>query len=426
MIKNLYGVSLYRNAVYLMLSGALVPILGFVFWIVVARYFSSSDLGLANGLTSAIGILAMISSFGLHLGLIRFLSGEKDKRGMINSCLTISGVVCAILAVIFIRGLDVWMPKLSFLQVDLTLMVAFIIFAVMNVLYLMERNLFIAHRSTQFNLVLQITMVGSRIAVIAILFALGTTHGLSSIFLSWGIALCLVVIVGGFFIRRLQPGYWPFPAVRKQVVNDMMHFSFGNYLVELVGSALLWILPLMVLSVISAQANAYFFIAFSIAQAAYLAPTKTAIALFAEGSNEPGELRANIYRFIKITCILLPIALAILFLFGDKILLLAGREYSDNALNLLLILALAAIPLAPFELYMAIRRVQKKVKPIIYLTAFTLAFTLGASYLLISRLGVIGVGVAYSSAIGISGIVVTIIMLREFMSTSRGRLEGNL
>lgn len=110
-IKNLYSISLYRNAVYLMLSWMAGPIWGFIFWVLAARYFTASDLGLANGLTSAIGIITLLATLELHVGLIRFLPGENDRRGMINSCLSVSGVLCLVVAVVFIMGLGFWMPK---------------------------------------------------------------------------------------------------------------------------------------------------------------------------------------------------------------------------------------------------------------------------------------------------------------------------
>jgi len=45
-LKSLYGVSLYRNAIYLMASSGVTVFLGFVFWIVVARLYPPSDVGL--------------------------------------------------------------------------------------------------------------------------------------------------------------------------------------------------------------------------------------------------------------------------------------------------------------------------------------------------------------------------------------------
>ena len=51
-LRSLYGVSLYRNAVYLRLTSGTMAVLGFAFW-VVARLYSTSDVGLGSALISA-------------------------------------------------------------------------------------------------------------------------------------------------------------------------------------------------------------------------------------------------------------------------------------------------------------------------------------------------------------------------------------
>jgi len=49
-LKSLYGVSLYRNAVYLMLISGVSAVLGFAFWVVV-RLYSASDVDLGFDLS---------------------------------------------------------------------------------------------------------------------------------------------------------------------------------------------------------------------------------------------------------------------------------------------------------------------------------------------------------------------------------------
>ena len=76
--------SLYANAYYLIVSSVGAAFLGFIFWVVVARNYSPSDVGIASALISVISMLTSFSSLGLHIGVIRFLSEERDKQGMIN------------------------------------------------------------------------------------------------------------------------------------------------------------------------------------------------------------------------------------------------------------------------------------------------------------------------------------------------------
>ena len=45
-LKSLYGIRLYRNAVYLMADSRIITIPGLVFWGVLARLYRTEDAGL--------------------------------------------------------------------------------------------------------------------------------------------------------------------------------------------------------------------------------------------------------------------------------------------------------------------------------------------------------------------------------------------
>jgi O-antigen/teichoic acid export membrane protein len=112
-LKSLYGVSLYRNAVYLMLNSGVFALTGFVFWIAAAKLYPAEAVGLSSAAISAIGLLAVLSTLGLDYGLIRFLPGSGEKANdMINSCFTIGGVVSIVVSGIFLAGLGIWSPAL--------------------------------------------------------------------------------------------------------------------------------------------------------------------------------------------------------------------------------------------------------------------------------------------------------------------------
>jgi len=92
----------YRNSHYLMLTTILSSLLGFIFWIIVARVYNAYDVGLATALISVAGIISIFSTFGLDNSIIRFLANEKDKQKFINSAFTIIIVISIILSKIFI------------------------------------------------------------------------------------------------------------------------------------------------------------------------------------------------------------------------------------------------------------------------------------------------------------------------------------
>ncbi len=412
-MKSLYGVSLYRNAGYLMLNSAVSAILGFVFWMIAARSYSSSDVGITSALIGGIGLLNVLSLLGLNMGLIRFLPGEEDKRGMINSCFTIVGICSIGLAMVFIVGTPLWSPALSFLLGNTKFILSFIIFTFVTSLILIQGQTFIAFRSAKFAFVQQMIWQGLKIVLVVML----VSFGVFGIFSSWGIAALITMLVGNLFLlRKAQPGYFPFPSIKKRVVNEMAHFALGNYGAGVISGAPIYLLPLMIINILGAEPSAYFRIAWGVAGVLFMIPLAVIMALFAEGSHEPKELHITILKAIKFISLLVVPAMLLILLLGDKILLLFGSEYSENALKLLRILALSSIPLAINELYVVIKRVELKVKPVIYTYSGIIIPILGGSYILMNRVGLTGVGLGWLLGQGVVAIATSILIIRWLRS----------
>lgn len=412
--KSLYGVSLYRNALYLMLYSVVEAATGFFFWIAVARLYPAGAVGLASAAIAAAGLLALLATLGLDYGLIRFLPAAGDKaRDIINSCFTVGGLAAIALAVIFLAGLGFWSPALLPIREHPVFLAAFILFAVTGTLHRFTYQTFIAERKTGFALAQGMVFSLVRFIPLVILAATFQTFG---IFASWGIAISLAAAAGIFlFLPRAKPGYRFLPRIKRRVVSDMMHFSFANYLTNILWMIHQFLLPLMVVNRLGAEANAYFYIGWSIAGIVFMVPRATSLSLFAEGSSNEGKLNYEVKRSLELIIVLLIPAILILVLLGGTVLLLFGRAYSANATKLLWILAFSALPLSLNYIYFSIKMVEKRMKSVIGLTAFIALATLGLSYFLLPRMGIMGVGVAWLSSQGVAALMTTFYLWQRFL-----------
>ena len=52
---------LYKNAYFLMLSSVTSAGAGFFFWLIVARFYSTEEVGLASAIIAAMGLISMFS-----------------------------------------------------------------------------------------------------------------------------------------------------------------------------------------------------------------------------------------------------------------------------------------------------------------------------------------------------------------------------
>ncbi len=398
-LKNLLRISLYANAIYLLMASAANALLGFVFWIIAARFYVAEDVGLASAAISAVSLLAMLANLGLGFGLIRFLphSGQ-NASNMINSCLAIGGFTSIVAGFIFLAGLNLWSPALLSIRGNTVYLVAFIFFTVASTLSSISEQAFVAGRRTGFILVKNLIFNLLRLLLPALLAVYFHAFG---IFASWGIAVGVALLISiPFFLPRVQPGYRPFFAINVETVRAILPFSLANYFGNLFWTAPAFILPIMVVNLLGAEINAYFYIAWSIGSVLAMVPSSGSISLFAEGSYEEEKLKQNVWRSLKMVfVILLPLVVLILVL-ADKILLLFGGAYSENGATLLRLLTISALPLAINVVYLSIKRVEKKLKVLIGLSASMAIITLGVSFYLLPLMGINGAGIAWLSSQG--------------------------
>lgn len=371
---------------------AATNLLGVVFWIVVARLYPPDEVGLATALISAIGVIGLLSRLGFGTGLVRYLPQEGDKRGMINTCLTIAGLFSLLLAIIFVAGLDFWSPALLFVQEDMSILLLFILFTSIQSLLVLQSSAFVGLRSAKFALFQGLIAKALRIPLPIIVASLGVL----GIFFSWGIASCMALVAAFFlFFPRVVAGYYPVPTMKRKVINEMAHFSAGNYVAETLDSLPALLLPLIIVNVLGEEMGAYFYMAWAVAALLFAIPVATATSLLAEGSYDPSRFRKDVIRAIKFALTFLIPAILGVFVLGDKLLLLFGSEYSENALTLLRILSLSAIPLTITTVYVTIKRLQLRISPIISIYAIAATGTLAASYILMVNLDLLGIGIAW-------------------------------
>ena len=412
-LVQLFRIRFYSTAVYLMIATAATALLGFVFWIVATRFYTPEDVGLASATIAAMGFVMSLSRLGLEMGLVRFLHqpGE-DASSIINTIFTIGILTSFATALIFVAGLGIWSPTLLFIRENPIYLAVFVVFTGASTLSTFADHAFIAKRRAGFILARGLIFSLLKLPLPVLLAAFFHSFG---IFASWGISLVVALLFSIFlFLPRAQPGYRPFFAIRREVVNNMLHFSFANYLSGFFWGAPAVVFPIMVLNLLGAESNAYFYIAWAAGGVLTMIPTAISISLFAEGSYDEEKLGPNIRRSLKMVIIILIPAVILIMVIADKLLLLFGSSYSQSAASLLRILALSTLPLAINIIYLGIKRVQKDLRTIVGLTAFVAAVTLGLAYLLLPLMGINGTGIAWFASQGVVALVIIASLFRRW------------
>jgi O-antigen/teichoic acid export membrane protein len=234
---------------------------------------------------------------------------------------------------------------------------------------------------------------------------LATSFQKFGIVAAWGFCVILSVVVAlSFFHPIAYKGHRPAPSIKKEVVGRMLRFSFANYIGNIFWTIPSLVLPLMVVNMQGTEQEGYFYIGWAIAGIVFIIPIAISLSMLAEAAYDENKLVMELRRSLQLIFLLLTPLIIALLLLGHYLLQFFGKAYSENALELLWILAISAIPLSLNYVYITIRRVEKRMRSVIWLSAFIAAATLVSSYFLLKVMGIKGAGIGWLASQGIAAI----------------------
>jgi len=226
---------------------------------------------------------------------------------------------------------------------------------------------------------------------IPLLFVMGSL-GVFGIFLANDIVYLIMMVVGFIFLYKMgitRDLHTDFGQARKT-----MKYSLSNYMALILYTAPYTLIPILVVNVIGAIPQAYYYAAYSIAAFLLLVPDAIVASMFVEGAHER-PLRDTAFKSLRFALVILvPMVLAATF-FGDNLLLLFSPEHSAAAYELLLLLAISSLFYAVIEVYFTVMQVRKNLVMLNFVRLSVTALTLGLGYVLLQKLGLIGIGYAW-------------------------------
>ena len=403
-LKKYYREPLYRNSLSIMLTQVFATFFALAFWMVAARTMSSTNVGLATAAFSSTVLIINLAPLGLDAGLTRFLPGSNNKRGLYSTTVIITLLSSFAFMAIFLGGLGVFSPQLLFLR-EGWFLVALIGFAAVTAVSSMQSTALIAARQGHFYLI-QNTILGIRVPLIFVFASLGTL----GVFLSWDVAFLATVLFGTVVLYYYGLSMkWE---IDTKSLREIFKFSLGNYTAGIFQMAPL-IIPVMIVNAVGAREGAYYYIAHTLAMLFFTVPAGVSLSLFVEGSHEM-PLRESSIKSLKFAVLILIPAIVVIFLFGDKLLLVFGTQYSAQAVKLLWLLAVSSLLSVIPSIYSSILIVQKKIKMLNYVNFALSALMLGVGYPLLLKYGIIGMGYAWVLSYALVSIVVVwLVVWRE-------------
>ncbi len=381
--------SLYRNSIYLMASTFIMAFLGFFFWMLNARLFTSSEIGLATTLISVTNLLLGLSNFGLNQGIVRYLPSSENKNTLVTSIILVISIITCLFSIIFIFYLGYFTPSLKIVLNTFFVSLLFVLFTVFSAINAVTDSIIIALRKTQYILAKNTIFAVLKLVLPFLFVSLGA-FGIYTAVSSAVLLVTVMALVVIYIKFKIHYGL----VIDKNEILKITIFSMSNYISGFVGSLPSYITPILIANYINDKTVAYYYFDMMIVSILVIISTSTSQSLLAEGSNKAINYKDYFWKSLKlISVILIPAVISVL-LFGQYILLAFGKEYSQEGLSFLKLMTLSSL-ITPFNhIFNTILNIKKRADIVIFMSVVNTSITLLLSYLLVQK-GLVGLGVAW-------------------------------
>ncbi|MGD0703695.1 MAG: GNAT family N-acetyltransferase [Trebonia sp.] len=411
--------SLVRNSLFMMTSTVATSLLGYVFWIIAARVFSSTDVGIASAVISLCSTVALLTYLGPSAMLIERLHAYERSSAwtshLTRMCVA-TAVATGVVAAVAIPVVAHSKGYGSFFGPAAAAMLA-VVGAVACTVVNMYGSAFIAARRADGLLAVQGLISVIKVLLVVPLCAVGL--GASGIVIAWVVSSLMGVGLGALWLLpRLglgggrgrhalhgaaagEPEHSASVARDSQPVRTRAAYAshlIGQHLTGVGGQLTPLVLPILVVLRLGVRTNAYFYITWMIGSVFFMVSPSISNALFAESVRSGSGLRATVGKAFRMTTFLQLPAIVVMVAGGKLILGIFGHAYADDGYGLLVVLAVSAMPDAVSNIAVAVCRATDRLGYSVAINVGQLVVTLCTAWLLMPRFGLLGVGVGWLGA----------------------------
>lgn len=412
--RSLTNDAMRRNSMLLILAQLTSAAGLFFFWIINARLFSASNVGLATSFINFGILIAAFTNLGLPNTIIRFLPKSKKPGGLFGASLilvTISSFIGGILALKLLPHLA---PKLDFVTASVGLETLLVLLIMTTAIGALLDGTLISFRKGELVLIKSVITLLPRLVLPFLALEAGV-RGMTGIYiltLLLGVGYNLMIIIG-----RLLPTGESFKPVLGQVAKHKA-YATSNYLGGLFGVLPVTVVPIIVLNQLGSESAAYFYMPMMIAAMISLICNAISQALISECSHtdDLDIQRAHFKNALKHQYQLLIPLIAILIIVGWPILSIYGHLYAVNGFTPLVIMVLAGLLVGLNWLGDTWLNITKRSRDYFLMNAFNAIAILSSVYLF-SKHGLVAVAIGWLVGQLISAAVYLAIFARNQLLT---------
>lgn len=334
--------------------------LGFAYWWLASRLFAQADIGFASALISAMGLMSTFGIVGLGTLLMSELARHPEQHGsLLSVSVTIASLCSLLLAGLFIMFGPFLVPAFQVLWTDPISSVLFAAGVVINTLGLLIDQALIGmlRGSTQFMRNAAFAIV--KLLLLLVLGSLVQRNGIA-IYTTWTVGallslLMLLLIPDIRKVLRPERPDW-------RVLGSLPGAALTHHMLNLALQLPSLTLPMVVTTLLSAELNASFYMAWLNLLLVFAVPYALTMVLYAMGASNPIAFAQKARWTMRTAFVLAVISNGIIWIGAELLLGLFGQRYAAEAAWPLRIMALGVFPLIIKDHYVALSRVHGRIK----------------------------------------------------------------
>ena len=368
------------NAGTLIGTTAVTSGLGFAFWWLAVRMFSTEAVGLASATISTMTLLGSFAVLGFGTLLIGELPRQRGKESsLISAAVIVVGGAGICLGVFYALVAPHLSTAFQALGANINTIALFAVGVSLTAITLVLDQAFIGLLRGELQFWRNALFAGAKLlALFAASLWLSRVTGLA-IYATWviGTGFSLLALGGFALMRGAKPGSMHTPQwgwLRKLGPEALKHHALNLSL-----EAPTLILPVLVTVVLSATVTAWFFVAWNLSGVANTISAALATTLFAVSSAQPAALARKLRLTLGLAFVACVLTNVVLLFGARQVLELFGHSYSEQAAWSLRILSIESFPFIIKNHYIALSRIRGQIGRTILITIATCCLELGAA-----------------------------------------------
>jgi len=393
-----------RNALALMFSTGATAALGVVFWGFAAHLFTTSAVGRGSAEIASMMLIAQFAQLNLANALLRFLPRAGTRT---RSVILLGYLACLVLSLTAAIVFLVTPLSQSVIVGGASFAVLYTVAVPLWTIFVVQDGVLTALRETHWVPVENVSFGLLKLLLLPVFVVIAPTHG---VFLAWTLPVVLAVTgVTTYLFVRVLPARME--AARRQTHDrialppgrQIVSFVSAEYLTSLVSVAATFLLPIIVIKQLGADANAHFYVPWLVGIAFHNLLLNVSASFVVEASHDEEPFAELFWRSVKLMMGITAFALIATLILGPFALHLLSGEYANAGTTLVRLIGLSFPFTFLTTLWTSALWLRRRLWGILWYQFAQTAILVGLTYALLGPLGIDAPGVANLVSVGVVG-----------------------